>query len=1387
VLDGTVGSFLLDLIQVVNLQPFADFEGGVPDGFFAYGDFPTISLDFDVVTVADSDPIAVPGQVGDNDIFSGTVDVSTWAGFGAALVPPRDWSDMLGISFWFYGENSGTTHEFELQTVQEDDRRATFVDDFTGWKLVVLPFTSFGNTPYDVSQVDNWVFVLDGTVGSFLLDDMSAYGDAGNITLKVAFESGEFNVMEGDTATITAMLNADSAETVTVTYATSDGTAVEDSDYAAANGELVFAPGITAQTFTVETFDNNDNDDERTVILTLSAPVNAELGAPNPATLIIGDDETDSPSGKNVIIEDYETSEIVSGEDADGNVVGYDYFAGGSSTVEIEITDIMPAPVPGSVAGNKVLQEHLFVTSGSFAGFAYKFTNDAADEWVPQDWSSYSGFGFWLYGNNTGGVIFIDILDNRNPGSTTDDAERFVYDIADNFDGWQYFEIGFDEFVRKDVGNGAPNDGFNLDEIHGYAFGGFGAAPMDNNYYIDDISLVVRVDVVDDFEDGMLPSGTDANGNPVGYYTVAGGGGAIDISITDTPPAPVPGSAAGNNVLDENLTLPTNAFAVFVNAFTNDTVDEWVPVDWVGYEGVCFWLYGHDTGGILFLDVLDNRNPDSTTDDAERWSVDIPDDFAGWQFFQFTWDDLNRKDIGNGAPNDGLNLTEVHGYAIGGFGSVDMGTNNYYVDNFSVWGNSGADIPLAAEFATSNTEVVEGETAEITVELNRVSTEPVTVSYATAASQAIPDRDFVPVAGDIVIAAGDMTATISIETIDNGKHDRDKGVMVVLYSAENAELGFQRQNRLVILDDEVADPLLIDDFEGSHLFQTMGDINLSVTEIMQGAPDAVPGQGAYEQVLDVTYNTDNGPAKFGRTFVEPMDWSTNQGLSFWFYGSNSGETYTVELQDNQAATTADTPADEWVLVWSDEFDEPAGTRPNPNNWTYELGDGSLNGIPGWGNAEFQYYTDDAANAATDGNGNLVMTVDKLPADTDLVCYYGPCEYTSARLISWYKAEFEYGRIESRIKMPPSQESGLWPAFWSLGTDINEVGWPQTGEIDIMEYVSRVPNEIFGTIHGPGYSGGASYGAPYDFGVPAADEYHTFSIEWTPDEIHWFVDGINYHDAIPDNVAPNEWVFNHPFFLLLNVAIGGNFGGAISPDIVFPQETLVDYVRVYQAPNSAERFDATFTDDFTGWQKITLPFTTFTRSATQPDNAPNDGLGLNEVWGYGFQMPVDGRSTEVAGQFMLDEVRLEQGDPTAIELDSLTAVVQTDGSVLIEWVTNAEIDNAGFNVIRSAGAFADGVQVNDYLIASTSSAGTGSSYTLVDSAAPIGTLNYWLVAVDTDGATSLHGPVAVDTQSPTSANLSSLNGNATIWSVPLLLVALVGLLMVGIAFKSRQYR
>lgn len=357
-------------------------------------------------------------------------------------------------------------------------------------------------------------------------------------------------------------------------------------------------------------------------------------------------------------------------------------------------------------------------------------------------------------------------------------------------------------------------------------------------------------------------------------------------------------------------------------------------------------------------------------------------------------------------------------------------------------------------------------------------------------------------------------------------------------------------------------------------------------------------------------------AVFTKDFAIATGWAGRQTLNFSYFGTGSGEPVTVQVKNNRAP---DPGRDSWTLAWSEEYNEPAGTAPNPAIWTHEIGDGTNNGIPGWGNDERQYYTDDPANAATDGQGNMVLTVRE--ADGSLSCYYGSCEYTSARLITANKAEFAYGRIESRIQVPVGV--GLWPAFWSLGTDIGQVGWPRTGEIDFMEFVGREPNEVFGTIHGPGYSGGQSFGDTYEFDEPVSNDYHVFAVQWEPDVIRWYVDDILYHTATPGNVSPDEWVFNDPVFLILNVAIGGNFGGPIDPDIELPASTLVDYIRVYGSPDTAERFETTFVDDVSGWRQLELPLADLTRSAEQPDGAPDDGFSQLEVWGYSFVLPQGG--------------------------------------------------------------------------------------------------------------------------------------------------------------------
>jgi beta-glucanase (GH16 family) len=258
--------------------------------------------------------------------------------------------------------------------------------------------------------------------------------------------------------------------------------------------------------------------------------------------------------------------------------------------------------------------------------------------------------------------------------------------------------------------------------------------------------------------------------------------------------------------------------------------------------------------------------------------------------------------------------------------------------------------------------------------------------------------------------------------------------------------------------------------------------------------------------------------------------------------------------------TASPASSPWTLVWSDEFNGENGAPPDSSKWTFEVGGG------GWGNQELEYYTSRAQNAYQQ-DGNLVINV--LPEK-----YTGADgvtrNYTSARLKTEGKFSQAYGRFEARIKIPRGQ--GIWPAFWMLGGDIEKVGWPTCGEIDIMENIGREPELVHGTIHGPGYSGAKGIGAPF---APAsrnafADDFHVYAVEWEPEAIRFYVDDHVYATRTPrDLPAGAKWVYDHPFFLLLNVAVGGSWPGSPDATSTFPQKMLVDYVRVYQRKNSPE--------------------------------------------------------------------------------------------------------------------------------------------------------------------------------------------------------------------------
>ncbi len=234
------------------------------------------------------------------------------------------------------------------------------------------------------------------------------------------------------------------------------------------------------------------------------------------------------------------------------------------------------------------------------------------------------------------------------------------------------------------------------------------------------------------------------------------------------------------------------------------------------------------------------------------------------------------------------------------------------------------------------------------------------------------------------------------------------------------------------------------------------------------------------------------------------------------------------------------------IVLQDEFD--ANGAPNPSIWNYNIGTGSN----GWGNNELQYYSDRPQNIKVE-DGMLKITAVK-------ESFMGSA-YTSARILTKGKFDNKYGRYEARIKVPLGK--GLWPAFWLLGSNSDTVIWPQCGEIDIMEYLGSNPTSIFGTVHGPGYSGANAISKNFVLTNNRFDnDFHIFGIEWGENFVNYYVDDVLYNQITPKDVK-GEWVFNQPFYIILNMAVGGNFPGTPNAETVFPQTMIVDYVRVYK--------------------------------------------------------------------------------------------------------------------------------------------------------------------------------------------------------------------------------
>jgi beta-glucanase (GH16 family) len=260
----------------------------------------------------------------------------------------------------------------------------------------------------------------------------------------------------------------------------------------------------------------------------------------------------------------------------------------------------------------------------------------------------------------------------------------------------------------------------------------------------------------------------------------------------------------------------------------------------------------------------------------------------------------------------------------------------------------------------------------------------------------------------------------------------------------------------------------------------------------------------------------------------------------------------------QGSAKAKAKAPVYKLLWSDEFSRKLNYGPDPSKWTYDTMVGP--------NSEKEYYTTKRANTTHDGKGHLVITANLITENDPLYNYCLPdltdtCWYSSGRIKTAGLVSFQYGKISARIKMPKGQ--GTWPAFWMLGQDLNQGGtWPECGEIDIVEGKEEMANYVFGTVHGPGYSGGQGIGDVYQHSEPLSSGWHEYSIVWAKNSIKWYFDGKLFHSISPTFVYGNQWVFNQQFFIILNLAMGGQFvTGGIDPSVT-QAKMYIDYVRAY---------------------------------------------------------------------------------------------------------------------------------------------------------------------------------------------------------------------------------
>lgn len=875
------------------------------------------------------------------------------------------------------------------------------------------------------------------------------------------------------------------------------------------------------------------------------------------------------------LLADFEADELYTAQDEFGNNIGIVSWGDTEGNVELSLTDATREQTT-----NRALTIKYDITT--FGGFSHVLTDDG-ETWTSQDWTAFNAITFWFLGSNTGAEVQFEIFDNRSPESDGDTAERWFYRFVDDSYGWKLIEIPFNEFQRRSdwQPDGAPNDGLNLDAVSGYAFTlptGTGSQVA----FIDDVGLFIMPGVAMPGEETAEVDGAVSSAGPrpeaidnevyVAPFSVAI---TLDGEFDDWDD--VPGVYMGSGVGRPSVTFYAAAdlenLYVYADVFDPNIVSGQHGSDYWNEDSIEFYFNGTEdlnatiyTDGIAQLtipplnigaapeDVIlsgvrgNTLNANVIVVETEKgWAVEvaIPLQSDIWDITPETGKEMGFQVHLNAAAETNRDTKLI--WSV--FDTSDSSYQNPSVFGKLVfWDSAGTPIITGDyEFTSELGKTGEVDDFENGIWIgaddfdNWIGLVPQTADTSLAIRQILPETALA------LPGQEEATNVLAIETggfrhvftnnddwISQDWSGYNAVGLWVYGTNQGDELTIEILNGLNAEDptaQAIARYTLADDFTGWQYFTV---------------PFAL-----FEQDSDFNAAEVVGYGLSGTTSIVHVD---DVRL---FNVENTGQIITSDAPPEGSFILDDTiswDSREWELVWADEFDAESNTPIDEASWTCEVGGW------GWGNNEHQFYTTSLDNVAHDGEGNLAIHAIQENYE-DGECWYGACEYTSARCITLDKVEFTYGRVEARIRLPYGQ--GIWPAFWMLGANFPDVGWPASGEIDIMEFLGHELETVHGTIHGPGYSGASGIGNSYSIAENFSDDYHIFAIDWDPNVIRWYVDGELFGTVSVGNIGNSEWVYDHDFFLITNIAVGGNWPGYPDETTEFPQEMLIDYIRVYQ--------------------------------------------------------------------------------------------------------------------------------------------------------------------------------------------------------------------------------